>query len=173
MPGGQSTSIGSVVAHRRRKVHEELSLAVLRGSRAKGVAQKVETLVFVAPMPVVILAVDDLRLLGMRFQLAPPQTLFDLAVDELRLSPRSTVDNDIIRITLERDVRKILRHPLVEYVMQEDIGQQRRHDTALGRAAVPTNLVAFRVDSRHFQPTLDVKQNPRTVGVFPHRVHHQ
>jgi hypothetical protein len=57
--------------------------------------------------------------------------------------------------------------------MQEDVGQQRRDHASLRRAPVSTDLVALGIDSRRFQPSLDVEENPRTGGVFPHRVHHQ
>ena len=35
------------------------------------------------------------------------------------------MDYEIICITLEPDSRKLLRHPVVEHMVQEDIGQQR------------------------------------------------
>ncbi len=47
---------------------EELPLAILRSPWPKRVAQKIEFLVRIRPSPIVILAIDNLRLLRMKFQ---------------------------------------------------------------------------------------------------------
>src|ERR1700676_2868436 len=62
------------VGNSRTEIDEELPLPILRPSRPKSVAEKVELLVGVFPSPVLILAVDDLRLLRMKFQPALLQT---------------------------------------------------------------------------------------------------
>jgi hypothetical protein len=46
------------VGHCRAEIDEELSPAILRSSRPKCIAKKIELLVRVRPSPVVILAID-------------------------------------------------------------------------------------------------------------------
>ena len=56
------------IAHGGAEVDEVLPVAILRPPGAKRIAQKVEFLVRVLTPPIVILAVDDLRLLRMQRQ---------------------------------------------------------------------------------------------------------
>jgi len=63
-----SHRFGRFLAYRRCETDEELSLATLRPTRAKRVAQKVETLLRVTAPPVGILAVHDLGLVRVKFQ---------------------------------------------------------------------------------------------------------
>ena len=93
------------IAHRRREVDEVLTPPILRPTRAKRVPQEGELLRGILPRPVVILAVDDVRLLRMDLQPALRQTTFDVRQDLLRLRLRPTVHDDIIRVPLERNVR--------------------------------------------------------------------
>src|ERR1700693_6509968 len=50
------------------EIDEELSFAIFRSPRPKGITKKIELLVRVRPSPVIILAIDDLRLLRMKLQ---------------------------------------------------------------------------------------------------------
>src|SRR5205085_10074647 len=52
----------------RAEIDEELPLAILRSPRPKRVAQKIEFFVRIRPSPIIILAIDNLRLLRMKFQ---------------------------------------------------------------------------------------------------------
>src|SRR5438477_9079787 len=52
----------------RTEVDEVLPLAILRSPRPESVAEKIELLVRVRPSPILILAIDNLRLLRMKFQ---------------------------------------------------------------------------------------------------------
>jgi len=56
------------------EIDEVLTLAILRSPRPKRVAEKIELLVWISPSPVIILAIDNFRLFGMKFQSAFLQT---------------------------------------------------------------------------------------------------
>src|ERR1017187_8898691 len=56
------------VGNGRAEVDEVLAEPILRSPRLKTIAQKIELLVRVSPPPVVILAIDDLRLHRMKLQ---------------------------------------------------------------------------------------------------------
>src|SRR5580692_3350814 len=62
------------VGNSRTEIDEVLPRATLRPSRPKGVTEKIEFLVGISPSPIIILAIDDLRLLRMKFQPAFLQT---------------------------------------------------------------------------------------------------
>ncbi len=62
------------IAHCRREVDEVLTPPILRPTRAKRVSQERELLRGILPWPIVILAVDDVRLLRMDVQPALRQT---------------------------------------------------------------------------------------------------
>src|SRR5260370_38128690 len=55
------------------EVDEELSLAILRSPGPKCIAEKIELFVRICPSPVLILAIDDLRLFRMKFQFRIPR----------------------------------------------------------------------------------------------------
>jgi len=112
-------SLGGLAADRRREVHEELPLAILGTSWTKGEPQEVKALMGVFGRPELILAIDDLRLHRMGLQSARSQALLNLLPDEACLCLRLAVEHHIIRITLERDMRILLRHPRIENMMQE------------------------------------------------------
>src|ERR1035441_9814394 len=64
------------------------------------------------------LAVDDLRLHRMQHQLAGREAVAKHAPKCPRLRGSEAVTDGIVRITLERDVRKLPRHPHIERVVQ-------------------------------------------------------
>src|SRR5947208_17140770 len=102
-------------------VREDASLRLhphdLSGSKLE--AEKVEVDVGEVAAPVHILAVDDLRLLRMQHQLAGRKAVGNRAPECPRLLGALAVADDVVRVTLERDVRKRPCHPRVERVMQE------------------------------------------------------
>src|ERR1019366_1239133 len=63
----------SLVGNCRTEVDEVLPEPILRSPRPKRVAQKIEFLIRICPSPVVILAIDHLRLLRMKLQPTFPQ----------------------------------------------------------------------------------------------------
>src|SRR3990172_6403061 len=60
--------LGRFVAHGRRKTHEEFSLAALRRPGTKRIAQEIKALFRKVAVPTCILAVNDLRLVRMKFK---------------------------------------------------------------------------------------------------------
>src|SRR5476649_1364318 len=60
-----------LVGNCRAEIDEVLPFAILRSPRPKRVAQKIELLVRVRPSPILILAIDNLRLFGMKLTHTP------------------------------------------------------------------------------------------------------
>src|SRR5215469_2651114 len=111
-----------LVGNCRTEVDEELTSAVLRSSRPKRVAEEIKFLVRIRPSPVVILAIDDLRLLRMKFQPALPQTRGYGCPNLLGFGFRSAMHDGIIGETFKRTLGIPLRHPSVKSIMQKQIG---------------------------------------------------
>jgi hypothetical protein len=80
--------------------------------------QKVKPLVRVCPLPIGILAIDDLRLLRMQFQstLLPPCRYFD--THQLRFPLCSAMDDTVIRVPLEWQMGPIAPHPEIDRGIQ-------------------------------------------------------
>src|ERR1700730_19036242 len=62
------------VRNSRTEIDEVLAEPIFRSPGTKCVPQKIKFLMFVSPSPIIILAIDDLRLLRMKFQSALLQT---------------------------------------------------------------------------------------------------
>ena len=60
----------------------------------------------------------------MKFQSTFSKPLLNRRPKTFRLGFTSTVANPIIRITLERDLRKLPLHPLIERIMQKEIRKE-------------------------------------------------
>jgi len=101
------------VAHGRSKAHKELPPPILRPTRPERVPKEIELLIGMPPRPIVILAVDDPRLLGMHFQSPVLESTLDARQYLLRLLLRLAVRDDIVGVPLERNSRVRLAHPLV------------------------------------------------------------
>ena len=73
----------------------------------------------------ILLAVDDLRLVGMQTQpdLAQPGGDPPTQIPGLLLA--EAMDYDVIAVPLERDGRELPSHPLIERIMQEEVCEQR------------------------------------------------
>src|SRR5450759_725902 len=110
------------VGNSRTEIDEVLPLPILRPPRPKSVAEKIELLVWICPSPVIILAVDNLRLLGMKFQPALLQTLGYGCPNLLGFHFRSAMHDGIIGETLKRQVPISLRHPPIKSIVQKQIG---------------------------------------------------
>src|SRR5512132_730113 len=94
---------------------------------------------FSASVP--ILAVDDLRLLRMQRKPARGEACVDGLPHRPRFFFASAMTDDVVRVALKRDGGKIPRHPRVERVVQEKIGQRGADDALnakgnFGRAAI-------------------------------------
>src|SRR5215475_3163646 len=81
----------------------------LPGSKLE--AEKVKVDVGEVAAPVHILAVDDLRLLGMQHQLAGRKAVGKRAPECPRLLGALAMTNDVGRVPFEQDVRKLPRYP--------------------------------------------------------------
>src|SRR5437899_6212808 len=118
----------------RTEVDEVLPSAIFRSPRLKRVAQKIELLVWIRPSPVLILAIDDLRLLRMKLQPTFLQASGYGRPNLLGLLLRSAMHDGIIGGTLKRQLPILRRHPPVKGIMQKQIRYQRADDSALRRA---------------------------------------
>src|ERR687887_339377 len=102
-------------------VREDASIRLhphdLSGSKLE--AEKVKVNVGEVAAPVDILAVHDLRLLRMQHQLAGRKAVSNRVPECPRLLGALAMTNDVVRVPLEQDVRKLSLHPRVERVMQE------------------------------------------------------
>src|SRR5207249_10627924 len=84
-----------IVAHRGSEADERLPPPVLRAPRSKRVPEELELLVGIPSRPIVVLAVDDPRLLRMHFQSTVRESTRDALQDLLRLLLRLAVRDDI------------------------------------------------------------------------------
>jgi len=116
--------LGGLVTNRREEAHEELPSTILGPPGPKGVAEEVELDVLTLAPPIVVLAVHDLGLLRVKLKMALFQTSPDRFEHVLRLSPALGVNDHIVGIALEPDVRIGPAHPKIEGIMHEEIRQQ-------------------------------------------------
>src|SRR5215813_4567430 len=83
------------------------------------------------------------------------------------------MNDDVVRIPLERQMRPLPSHPQIKRVVQKQIGQQWANDSPLRGAAVTLLQVSFFILRWYFQPTFNVEFDPLLFRVLPHRAHHQ
>src|SRR4030095_1815960 len=81
--------------------------------------------------------------------------------------------NGVIRVALERDVRKGFRHPHVEHIVQKQIRQDGAYDPALRSSRHSRHDAAILQLARSLQPALDIEQYPRLVRMTTDRPEHQ
>src|SRR5438094_10616587 len=93
---------------------KDLSFPTVRLPRSKREPQKVELLVRVSLLPIGILAVDYLRLFWMQFQPTLLQPCRYFGTHQVRFPLCSALDNDVVRITLERQMTPIPFHPQIK-----------------------------------------------------------
>src|SRR6185295_10224373 len=74
---GCSDRFGGLDADRWQEAHERLAPAILGPTRLEGVAQEVERYVLVLPTPIVVLAIHDPGLRGMKLQTALDEPIPD------------------------------------------------------------------------------------------------
>jgi hypothetical protein len=124
-PELSSEVAGGLGTRRRTEVDEVLPPAMLRPPGSKRIAQTVEPFVWVGPAPILIFAVDNLRLLRMKRQPTLGKPLLQLLPQALCLRLRLTMTNRVIGIPFDRDVRVVPLPPPIERIMHEEIRQQR------------------------------------------------
>src|SRR6266508_1476013 len=161
------------VAHGRSEAHEELPPPILRPTRPERVPEEVKLLLRMPSRPIVILAVDDPRLLGMHFQPTVLESTLDSRQNLLRLLLRLAVRDDIVGVPLERNVPMHLSHPVIEREMQKHIGQKGTDDSSLRRPLRPRCQRPILQLRGRFQPPLHVERDPPTLRVLPNPAHHQ
>src|SRR5207244_8873680 len=96
---------------RRQKAHEELSPAVLRPSRLEGVPEEVERNILKFPGPVIVLAIHNPGLHRMKLQTARCKSTPDGIQHHTCLPLTRAMDDGIVRIALELNVRILSSHP--------------------------------------------------------------
>jgi len=104
------------------KLMKNFPLRFFRSPRPKRIAEKIELLVRIRPSPVIILAIDDLRLLRMKLQPTVLQASGYSRPNLLGLLLRSAMHDGIISETLKRQLRILLRHPPIKSIVQKQIG---------------------------------------------------
>src|ERR1035441_6903113 len=105
----------------RAEVDEELPLAILRSPRPKRVAKKIEFLVRIRPPPILILAIDNLRLLRMKLQPTLLQARGYGGPNSLSFRLCPAMHDGIIGVPLKRHLRILLRHPPIKGIVQKQI----------------------------------------------------
>src|SRR6266404_3081176 len=111
-----------LVGYCRAEIDEELPFAILRSPWSKRVAQKIEFLVQIRPSPIIILAIDNLRLLRMKFQPALLQARGYGSPKSLSFRLRPAMHDGIIGVPLKRYLRILLRHPSIKGIVQKQVG---------------------------------------------------
>src|SRR5450759_5361722 len=125
------------VGNGRAEVDEVFAETILRSPWLKTIAQKAELLVRVSPPPVIILAIDDLRLHRMKLQPAFPHARSYRCSHLLRFHLCPAMHDRIVGIPFERQMRILAPHPHVQRIMQKQLRKQWRDDTTL-RRSLPT-----------------------------------
>jgi hypothetical protein len=74
--------------------------------------------------PIIILAIDDLRLLRMKLQSAFSKALLKRIFEDLRLRLTYAMAESVVSEPFKGNVRMIPGHPPVERVMQKQVAQQ-------------------------------------------------
>src|SRR5687768_1156063 len=100
-----------LAAHRWSKIDEAPAPPILRPSRTKRIPQKIELLVGIVSSSILVLAVDDFRLLRMYFKAALLEAARNALQDLPCLLLRSAVRHHIICVSLERHIWVRLAHP--------------------------------------------------------------
>src|SRR5579883_894194 len=88
----------------RAEVDEVLPFPIFRSPWPKSIAQKIELFVRISPPPIIILAIDDLRLLRMKLQPTIPHTCSDCFPNFLSFRFRSAMHDGIVGETFKRNM---------------------------------------------------------------------
>ena len=129
--------LGRVPTYCGCETDEALSHTILRRTWAKGITQKVEALHRIVPPPIGILAVHDLRLVRVKFQVPLPSGVPKRISEGTRLRFAHTVAADVVSVALEGDLGVLLRHPPIECLMQNQVGQKRADHRTLRCSLTP------------------------------------
>ena len=127
VPGADLRSHGlhRVPADRRQERHGMLAVPVFGQPGPELIPQERERRDLMIAAPVSVLAVDDPGLARMQFQADFGQAGSDRIPHLAGLLLAGAVHHRVIAVPLEPDAREIPRHPGVERVMHEQVGDQR------------------------------------------------
>jgi hypothetical protein len=161
------------VANRGTERDTDSTLLSSRQPRSKRITEEVELLVGIVSAPVIILTVDDLRLLGMKHQptFSEPLRKHFAQPPCLRFAP--AVADRIVGITFEGNAGMIPAHPRVERIVQKEVSQQRTDYSALWRSLFSRDETAILHLDGCIEPSLNIEQHPRAIGMFTDRPHQQ
>ena len=123
------------------------------------------------PGPVRVLAEHDLGLLGVKLEAQGLEPLGHRGPQLSGLFLGVAVNDDVVRVALERTVWVFPVHPLVERVVHEQVGQNGRDRRPLGGSLLPRHEGPVRHLHGGFEPPCDVEQHPTLAGVVSHRLH--
>ena len=87
--------------------------------------EEVEAGVLVVSSAVCVLAVHDLRLLGVQLETKGPEPLSDGGPKRSSLLLGVAVGDDVVCVALEGTARELPIHPFVERIVHEQVGRQR------------------------------------------------
>src|SRR4051794_23077149 len=144
-----------------------------RQPRPESIAEKVELPVGIVPTSVIILAIDDFRLLGMKCQSAFSKPVLKRDAQSRSLLLTATVTDRVVGVTLEGNARMVPVHPHIKRVVQKKICKDGAYNPALWRPSFPHGEATIRHLHGGFQPSLDVQQHPWTVRMFTDCPHQQ
>src|SRR5690242_3769878 len=103
----------------RAEVNEVLPRPILRSPRPKRIPQKIEFLVRIRPSPIIILAIDDFRLLRMKLQPTLPHACGYRDPNLLGFRFRSAMHDGVVGETLKWKPRIALRHPSIVNLVED------------------------------------------------------
>ena len=124
-------------------------------------------------LSIVVFAVDDFRLGRVQLQTAFRESLLQDVEQPACLPLRLAVRNDVIGVAGKRNIRIAPLHPSIEYVMQEQIGQQRANHSALRRTPITLFQRTVWILDGRLEPTLNIEQHPRALRVMSNRSHQE
>lgn len=110
-----------------------------------------------------VAGIHEALLFGMSLEPTAFQSLWYGELDLPCLRFRSTMNHNIVCISLEWAARELHGHPGIEHVMQEDVCEKRRDHATLWCATIPRLRRPIAGLNRGRQPSLRVAQNPRTA----------
>jgi hypothetical protein len=159
------------VTYRRAEIDKVPSITTLRKARPKREPQKIKALVSIATVSIAIFTEDNFCLLHIQFQPTFSQPTSDSIQQVFGLLFTYTMANHIIGIAFKRYFRKMPLHPLVQCIVQKQIGKQWTDHTSLRDPFPPVFQRAVGHLNWGFEPPLNVQQHPFTICVLPHSTH--
>src|ERR1019366_3531511 len=137
------------------------------------IAEEVGAGVLVVSSAARVLAVHDLRLVGLQLKSNGPEPFSECGPQTSGLFLSVAMDYRIIRVALEGTDRVLSDHPSVERVVHEEVSDQRRDRRTLGGPLLSRHQGPVWHLHGGFEPPFDVEQDPALVGVVSDRFEKQ